>query len=178
MVIDEDNSAALYRDSVGWTIHRKRAWTALLSGSHYDYIDFSITVGNEAGTPLSSHQIRAWMQHLSEFMSSFDYVHSTLATGWVQTLPAHVVASGLSVSDRDYVAYLSDAREVTDSTLGEALNGAVSMSLPAGHFEVSLYSPVTGEYSPAIRVDGGRPAVLTLPSFQHDIVIRARRSDL
>ena len=45
MIMDEDNCASLYRDEVGWTIHRKRAWTALLSGSHYDYIDFSINVG-------------------------------------------------------------------------------------------------------------------------------------
>ena len=50
MIMDEDNCASLYRDEVGWTIHRKRAWTALLSGSHYDYIDFSINVGTEAGT--------------------------------------------------------------------------------------------------------------------------------
>jgi hypothetical protein len=177
VAIDEDNTAALYRDPMGWTIHRKRAWTALLSGSHYDYIDFSINVGNEAGTPASRRQLRAWMQHLSEFMTSFDYVHSTLAPGWVQNLPAHVVASGLSATDRDYVAYLADAREVTDPTLGEAINGGVSLSLPAGHFEVSLYSPVTGEYSPAILVDGGHPAMLALPSFQHDIVIRARRTD-
>ena len=49
VVQDEDNTASIYRDTVGWTIHRKRAWTSLLNGSHYDYIDFSITVGNEAG---------------------------------------------------------------------------------------------------------------------------------
>ena len=30
-VLDEDNAATLYRDPVGWTIHRKRAWVALLS---------------------------------------------------------------------------------------------------------------------------------------------------
>src|SRR5438128_12607375 len=41
VVHDEDNSASIYRDSVGWTIHRKRAWTSLFNGAHYDYIDFS-----------------------------------------------------------------------------------------------------------------------------------------
>ena len=49
-ILDEDNAASLYRDTVGWTIHRKRAWTVVLSGAHYDFIDFSVTVGNEAGT--------------------------------------------------------------------------------------------------------------------------------
>ena len=67
MIMDEDNCASLYRDEVGWTIHRKRAWTALLSGSHYDYIDFSINVGAEAGTEASRAKIRTWMKNLSEF---------------------------------------------------------------------------------------------------------------
>jgi hypothetical protein len=68
VVLDEDNAASMYRDQDGWTIHRKRAWTALLNGCHYDYIDFSITVGNESGTSASRAAIRSWMRHLSEFM--------------------------------------------------------------------------------------------------------------
>ena len=27
-VLDEDNAATMYRDTIGWTIHRKRAWIA------------------------------------------------------------------------------------------------------------------------------------------------------
>jgi hypothetical protein len=146
-----------------------------LNGSHYDYIDFSITVGNERGTASSRQQIRKWMQNLSEFMSSFDYVHSSLNTAWVQDLPPEVIASGLSVKDRDYVMYLADEREVTDPNAGKAISGAVRLSLPAGKFEVSLYSPVSGGYSPAIAVEGGHDTVLALPEFENDIVIRARR---
>jgi len=36
-VNDEDNAASLYRDDDGWTIHRKRAWMAVMSQTHYDY---------------------------------------------------------------------------------------------------------------------------------------------
>ena len=72
------NCASLYRDEIGWTIHRKRAWTALLSGSHYDYIDFSINVGAEAGTEASRVKIRTWMKNLSEFFHSFDFPRSRL----------------------------------------------------------------------------------------------------
>ncbi len=43
---DEDNAATLYRDEEAWTIHRKRAWVAMLSGTHYDMIDFSIIPGS------------------------------------------------------------------------------------------------------------------------------------
>jgi Family of unknown function (DUF6298)/Cellulase (glycosyl hydrolase family 5) len=174
-VLDEDNTASMYRDMTGWTIHRKRAWTALLSGCHYDYIDFSITVGNERGTAASQKAIREWMQHLSEFMTSFDFIHSQLAPNWIATYPQHLTASGLSVADRDYVAYLGDSREVGDPAAGESIGGSISLSLPAGIYDVRLYSPVTGQYSPAIELKGGAPSALVLPPFKDDIVIRATR---
>ncbi len=177
VVLDEDNAASLYRDPAGWTIHRKRAWTALLTGAHYDYIDFSITVGQEAGTPASRRGIRAWMQHLSEFMNSFDFVHARPAPGLVSAKPEHVVAAVLAVPGRDYAAYLADSREVTDRSAGEPISGELRFSLPAGQFVVRLYSPVTGEYSVGIPVKGGGMTTLDLPPFRHDIVIRATSSN-
>lgn len=175
--LDEDNTASIYRDLTGWTIHRKRAWTALLSGCHYDYIDFSITVGNESGTAASRAAIRSWMQHLSEFMDSFDYVHSKPAQELIAAAPEHLLASSLSAGGRDFVAYLADQREVTDPTAGEPIAGGVTLMLPAGTYDLWLYSPVTGEYSPAIEVHGGEKTVVALPSFKQDIVIRATRRD-
>ncbi len=177
VVLDEDNTASMYRDATGWTIHRKRAWTALLSGCHYDYIDFSITVGSERGTAASQRAIRVWMQHLSEFMASFDFIHSGLASSWIANYPQHLTASSLSVSERDYVAYLADSREVGDPAAGEPMGGSVTLSLPDGIYDVRLYSPVTGEYSPAIEVKGGGRSALVLPAFKDDLVIRATRRD-
>jgi hypothetical protein len=176
-VLDEDNTASMYRDATGWTIHRKRAWTALLSGCHYDYIDFSITVGSEQGTASSQRAIRVWMQHLSEFMASFDFMHANLAPDWIVSYPQHLTASGLSAQGRDYVAYLADSRELTDAAAGEPIGGSVSLSLPPGTYDVRLYSPVTGEYSPAIEVAGGDTKPLVLRPFRQDIVIRATRRD-
>ena len=175
MVHDEDNAASLYRDLTGWTIHRKRAWTSVLNGAHYDYIDFSITAGSEAGTPQSRAAIRSWMKHLSEFIHSFDFVHAKPASGWVKGLPGHVVTSGLAVDGNDYIAYLADAREITEAGAGEPIRGRVTLDLPAGRYAVSLYSPVTGEVSPAMFVSGGQPAALDLLPFRHDIVVRAQR---
>jgi hypothetical protein len=172
-VFDEDNTASIYRDVTGWTIHRKRAWAALMNGCHYDYIDFSITVGNESGTPASQRGIRAWMQHLSAFARSFDLVNSKPDTSWIGGYPAHLVVSALSTPGRDFVAYLADDREVTDPSAGSAMEGSISILLPAGNYDISLYSPVTGEYSPAIQLRGGRTD-LALPSFHDDLVIRAR----
>jgi hypothetical protein len=176
-VLDEDNAASMYRDTNGWTIHRKRAWTALLNGCMYDYIDFSITVGSESGTAASRAGIRSWMQHLSEFMDSFDYVHSKLGSDWVAAYPAHLVLSGLTSSEHDYVAYLGDARELSDPGAGEPIEGSVTLNLPPGSYDVSLYSPASGLYSPAIRVEGGEKSTVALPQFTQDIVIRAKRRE-
>jgi hypothetical protein len=87
--------------------------------------------------------------------------------------PAHLVVSALSTPGRDFVAYLADDREVTDPSAGSEMEGSHSILLPAGNYDVSLYSPVTGEYSPAIQLKGGRTD-LALPSFHNDIVVRAR----
>jgi hypothetical protein len=43
-------------------------------------------------------------------------------------------------------------------------------------FSVSLFSPATGEYSPAVEVHGGKPASLELLPFREDILVRAPRS--
>lgn len=175
--LDEDNTASIYRDIAGWTIHRKRAWTALFSGCLYDYIDFSITVGSEAGTPASRAAIRSWMQHLSEFMDSFDYVHSAPAPDWIAAHPEHLLVSALSASGKDFVAYMADDREEGDATAGESISGDVTFALPPGSYDLTLYSPVTGESSPAIRIHGGEKSEVTLPSFQKDIVLRATRKE-
>jgi hypothetical protein len=176
-VLDEDNAASMYRDAPGWTIHRKRAWTALMNGCHYDYIDFSITVGSERGTAASRAGIRTWMQHLSEFMVSVDFVHAAPDTGWIRGYPKNLVVSAVSTGGRDYVAYLADGRELSDPAAGDPIYGTISLALPPGDYDVSLYSPNTGESSPGIAVKGGTENSVALPPFHQDIVVRAKRRD-
>jgi hypothetical protein len=175
-VLDEDNCASIYRDEIDWTIHRKRAWMAVMCGAHYDYIDFSITVGREAGTRDSRRKIRTWMRNLSEFIHAFDFIHAKPLPDWITNKPDSLVAATLAVEGKDYITYLADAREVTDAAAGQAISGKISFVLPPGSFRVSLYSPTTGVYSPAIPLEGGKAVRLELLPFQHDLVIRATRS--
>ena len=176
-VHDEDNCATLYRDDVGWTIHRKRAWTAVMCMAHYDFIDFSITVGSEAGTAESSRKIRTWMRHLSAFIHSFDFIHAEPASEWIETRPEHLVDTAMAKTGTDYIAYFADAREVTDPTAGRPIAGKVAFHLPEGTYRVCLYSPVTGMYSPCMTVRGGSDAVtIELPPFKHDMVLRVTRT--
>lgn len=173
---DEDNAASLYLDDVGWTIDRKRAWTAIMCGAHYDFIDFSIKAGIEAGTAESRHKIRSWMRNLSQFIHSFDFIHARPASGWIAAMPAHLLATGLAKAGEDYVVYLADAREATDPSAGEPISGDVSFQLPEGDYRVFLYSPTTGGYSPCLPVHGGGLVTFVLAPFVEDIVVRVTRA--
>ena len=171
-VSDEDNAASMFRDPVGWTIHRKRAWMAVLSQCHYDYIDFSIQAGLEAGTPDSRRMIRTWMKHLCDFVQTFDFVHARLARGWIVEKPKHLVDTALALADGGYIAYLADDREVADPTAGRPISGKLVVHLPAGDYRVRFYSPVKGSVTGEIPVRGdAAPAAIELPRFEQDFVV-------
>jgi hypothetical protein len=185
---DEDNIASQYKDYDGWTIHRKRAWTSLLSGGHYDYIDFSILNGSETGTPQSQGSIRSWMKHLSEFIHSLDLARAHPITGAVLEQPDNTLEALFGVDGEDYCLYLADerelaaARDLPDGDLvergaGRPINGDVLLRLPAGSYHAACYDPKSGLYSPAMEIEASSAgARLPLPEFVHDIVVRLRRS--
>ena len=173
-ISDEDNDASMYRDVTGWTIHRKRAWMAVMCGGHYDYIDFSIQSGLEAGTEESRRNIRTWMKNLTVFIHSFDFIHAKPAPGWISTQPAPLVTAALAKPGEDYIAYLADGRELTDPAAGQRIAGPIGFDLFEGTYRACFYSPVAGEYSPGIRVMGGA-AKLEIPPFEQDIVLRMTR---
>ncbi len=175
-VPDEDNAASMYRDETGWTIHRKRAWTSVLSLCHYDYIDFSITVGSETGTHASNRLIRTWFKHLSDFIKTIDVVHAQIAADWILREPPHLIDSALALPGGEFVAYLADDREVTDPEAGHTISGDLSIRLPEGRYLASFYSPTTGLYSPAIPVQGDpKEVTLHLPPIEQDIVLVVKR---
>ena len=174
--LDEDNAARMYRDPAAWTIHRKRAWIAAMSQAHYDYIDFSITVGSETGTRQSQRNIRSWIKNLSDFLHSLDFIHARPVDGWIESKPKHLVQVVLAVGQRDYVAYLADRREVGETGAGAPIGGEFSFRLSPGDYVARLFSPVTGMYSRGIRLRVESDAVrFDVPPFEHDIVLRVTR---
>lgn len=175
LVSDEDNAASMYRDPAGWTIHRKRAWATVISGAHYDFIDFSIRVGQETGTAESNRMLRTWFKHLSTLIHSFDFIRGKPGVPWLRKAPRPALVSTMVVEGEDYLAYLADARELSDPAAGSPIAGAVEVDLPGGTYEVRLYSPTTGGLSPAVRIEGGKPQKFELLPFEHDIVVRATR---
>jgi hypothetical protein len=174
--LDEDNVASRFKDFEGWTIHRKRAWTTLLSGAHYDYIDFSLIPWLETGTPESQAHIRTWFKHLSEFVHSLDLIKSRPLTGWLREKPEATLECVFAVEGEDYIVYLADQRETTEEGAGDPIEGKLVFDLPEGEFEVASYSPVSGKYSSSITTNGGEGVEISLPEFVHDIAIRIRKT--
>ena len=172
---DEDNSATQYKDVDGWTVQRKRAWTTLFSGGHYDMIDFSITIYTPTGTSESQRCIRTWMKHLSAFIHSVDLVRARPLPDLLREKPGATLESVLAVTGEDYCIYLADERELDEPGAGEPISGNIVLNLPAGKFSMSCFSPVSGSYSPAIDLSGGKNLRVSLPEFRDDIVVRFRR---
>ena len=172
IVFDEDNSCTNGLDAESWTIHRKRAWTVVCSGGHYDMIDFSIqAAGGEAGTPASRAHIRTWMRHLSAFIHSTDFVHSAPVRDFCTSLPDATVAATLANPGKEYVIYVADARELEEPGRGEPIAGDVAFPLPTGSYHVCLYSPASGDHiGPLGHLDGGSVTIRVGP-FVEDIVI-------
>jgi hypothetical protein len=185
---DEDNVASQYKDVEAWTIHRKRAWTTVLSGGHYDYIDFSIVNSCETGTPESQRHIRIWMKYLSEFIHSIDLARARPLFGLVQEPPRHALEVAFGVEGEDCCIYLADVRELAsarglpdgdqiDRGAGQPISGQVKLRLPAGEYQVACFDPKTGGYSPSIQIrTDGSGVRLPVPVFVHDLVIRTTRS--
>jgi len=172
--LDEDNAAARFTDLQGWTIHRKRAWTTVVSGGHYDMIDFTIQIRLETGTMEAQQHIRSWIKHLSMFVHSMDLVHARPRPDLISQAPPHTVASVLAVEGQEYAIYLADAREVENPGLGDSIRGDVMVSLPPGRWTVTIVDPVTGQESTRPSIDGGMSR-LELPEFRHDVAIRIKR---
>ncbi|NLX07945.1 MAG: cellulase family glycosylhydrolase [Phycisphaerae bacterium] len=173
--MDEDNTASRFKDFDGWTIHRKRAWTTLLCGGHYDYIDFSIINYCETGTEESQRCIRTWMRHLSDYIHSIDLVRAKPIRDRLRGQPAATVASVFGVADEDISIYLADGRELTDKDAGRAIGGQIILDLPEGEYQAAWFSPVDGTYDPPLVLRGGNGMRLAVPAFTHDAVLRIRK---
>ena len=175
IVFDEDNACTNGLDEEAWTIHRKRAWTVVCSGGHYDMIDFSIQAGGgEDGTPASRAHIRSWLKHLSTFIHGTDFVHMTPARDFCTAPPTHTLAAALANPGKEYVIYLADKREKEDPGCGEPCSGELRFALPPGNYAARFFQPATGSFIGAPhKLTGGETTLFAEP-FTHDVAIHIR----
>jgi hypothetical protein len=175
--LDEDNAASRFTDDFGWTIHRKRAWTALFCGAHYDVIDFSINKHFETGTAESNASFRNWMKILSETIHAIDLVRARPDVSFIAKTPPETCVSALVIDGEIHHIYLADAREKDNLLAGNPIKGQLVVNLPKHPQQIRFVSPVTGKTIGEATTPGGDGAVITLPPFQHDLLIGICKRD-
>jgi len=175
--MDEDNVASEYREYEGWIIHRKRAWTTVMCGAHYDYIDFSIQTACPAGTPESRKYIRSWFKHLQSYLETMDLAACRPLNDCVAEAPEHTISSVMGVDGREYHVYIADARETDDPEYGGKTLGRLVLDTTPGEYTASVYSPESGQFSIGIDITGGKGTEVILPPFIHDVLIRLKKKD-
>ncbi len=175
--MDEDNIASQYKDKDGWTIHRKRAWTALMCGAHYDYIDFSIINYCETGTEKSRAHIRAWINHLSRFMHTLDLRKAKPLPDIIPDVPEYICGCAFGIPGNDYAIYLADSRELGIGGCGNPVQLDLGLRVQQDSYLMAAFSPVTGQYSPWLPVSSDGHLKITTPVFQNDLVLRITKRD-
>jgi hypothetical protein len=172
--IDEDNIASRFMDYEGWTIHRKRVWTALFSGAHYDYIDFSIGIHCPEGTPESQKHLHEWYKAIRGYMVAVDILECKPLEDIIAGCPKEVLCSVFGKPGKQYNIYIADKRELDDNACGEIISGEILLNLAEGAYNIKYFSPEKGI---AISEESalGSPVKLSLPEFRHDLVIQLNK---
>lgn len=177
LTLDEDNCATQYRDPTGWNIHRKRAWTALFCGAHYNMIDFAILPGREMGTEASQRGLREPIGHAARFLHTFDLLRARPLPDAVLQSPEPACTSAFGVDGHDVAVYLADPREIDAPGHGAPIGGALTLRIPDGDYRLSCTDPLTGMSSPQIACRAQRGTLeCVVPEFVHDRVVRVQRA--
>jgi hypothetical protein len=158
--LDEDNSASQYTDPFGWTIHRKRAWVTVLSGCHYDLIDFTIRPGLPRGSAAAEAGLRSWTGFLGAACERWDIAAGSAAEELLVHGSAVAVGRWLGQGpERRLLLYLADGTEGTRRHPAEA-PVSCTLELPPGVRRIQAFRPTDGEVvAPPVLDEDGRCTV-------------------
>jgi hypothetical protein len=179
--LDEDNNASRYMDERGWTIHRQRAWIALLSGCHYDYIDFSILAGRERSTPDGRRLLRSRFGTLAHFWEENQIWSTTLDDEAAVDAPVGCTA----VRARDERSpmgpvYVYVAAEVPNDLAvpftDRPVEGRLELDLSPGDYLTYWFAPGTGRYFGWENRHSTGRLQLELPGTANDTVVLIKRT--
>ncbi len=173
--LDEDNNASRFMDDRGWTIHRQRAWIALFSGCHYDFIDFSILAGRERSTEDGRRLLRSRFGTLAHFWEENRIWSTSIDDQARAQAPERCTAVAVR-HDRPpaFARYVYVAAEVP-SDLATAfshrpIEGTLLLNLPPGQYLTYWFAPETGRYFGWEAFHSTGRLSLQLPGTANDVV--------
>jgi hypothetical protein len=179
--LDEDNNASRYMDERGWTIHRQRAWIALLSGCHYDYIDFSILAGRERSTADGRRLLRSRFGTLASFWEENQIWSTTLDDSTGVDVPegctAVVARDARSPLGPVYVYVAAEIpNDLAVPFTDRPVEGALELDLAAGDYLTYWFAPGTGRYFGWDNRRSTGRLRLQLPGTTNDVVSLVKRA--
>jgi hypothetical protein len=173
--LDEDNNASRFMDERGWTIHRQRAWIALLSNCHYNFIDFSILPGRERSSEDGRRLLRSRFGTLARFWEENRIWSTRIDDEAGAEAPEGCIALALrderSATNARYVYVATEvSNDLTVPFSDRPVEGALQLNLPRGEYLTYWFAPGTGRYFGwETRPSAGRMQV-QLPGTANDIV--------
>jgi Cellulase (glycosyl hydrolase family 5) len=178
--LDEDNNASRFMDERGWTIHRQRAWIALVSGCHYDFIDFSVLAGRERSTADGRRLLRGRFGTLARFWEENQIWSTVLDDGAEPTIPEGCTAVVARDQRPPGTFYVYVAAEVSSDLavpcVDRPVEGALEVIIPPGDYLSYWFAPETGRYFGwENRRNTGRLR-LELPGTANDVVGLIKRT--
>ncbi len=172
--IDEDNIASRFKDYDGWTIHRKRAWASIMSGAHYDYIDFSIMNYCPKGTSESQEFLHRWFSNIRYFIKDIDFINGCPLPEAASVDSIEILECVYGTEGVCYNIYLANIKEIDEEGYGDEVNSVIELNIEKGSYNVIFYSPEIGtEIKDIINIE--YTYSLKLPPFKHDLAIRLIR---
>ncbi len=134
---------------------RKAAWTAVLSGDHFNYLDDSFQIDGEhhGGVRGSRREaLHRQIGHLAAFMRQTRFWEMAPADGLVRKGTAFVLAS-----TNELAAYLPSGGDVT-----------LDLSKLSGPLEAHWFNPREGAWGAKVPLVGGLPQALAAPDADGD----------
>jgi hypothetical protein len=149
--------------------YARQAWNFMLSGGGvFDHLDYSFSVGHEDGTDTEANGpgggspgLRKRLRVLSEFLKGLPLVEMRPDFGLVKH--AGGVRTHVLSSSGEYALYVDGEGPVE-----------ITLSLPAGEYEISWVDVGSGAVVMSGKVSGGERVVRS-PGFKGGIAVRVRR---
>jgi hypothetical protein len=164
---------------------RVEAWDFILhGGGAYDNLSWEYTTKKPQGTP-GADTIRKYLQHLQQFIGSFDFLGMKYSPGILVRSPGKAITRVLAEKGRQYALYIHhskpdnavpDVSQFISNYVAEvaSFHDTVTLSIPKGVYRVRWYNPATGAWYGKFKVlkhKGGDHTFYT-PLFTTDIAMR------
>jgi hypothetical protein len=150
--------------------YRREGWSFILAGgSLYNNLDYSFTPESENGTAQypttqpggGTPALRKQLNHLKNFITSFDFLKMKPDSTLVSVLPVNKKAYTLSEPGRQYAIYIFGRGPIT-----------FDLAVPEGGYSVQFLDPLTGQLSKRQPLNAKGKVSLTTPRFMEDVAIK------